>query len=257
MGMKNSDVRSFYNDVMPDKFGEDYEHERWFSNPIKRAGYVLTEEAIKRHVLDDATLDPSRILELGPGAGTWTKLLVKRFPDAYLDLLDISKEMLLRASRAVGASDHVRTFESDVLLWEPQGSYEFFFSSRVLEYVDDKERFCKKIFSVLEPGARGFLITKMPHYSRERIAGRKLSELHKGQITPLQLRTLLKSAGFIDVDCYPATISVPFFHSPQLNLLLGRILAPFRVGILAGLFAESYCVRFRKPQKKIQPTDHE
>lgn len=245
--MQNSGVRSFYNEVMPGKFGDDYEYERWFSNPIKRAGYVLTEGAIKRHVLDDETLDPARILELGPGAGTWTKFLVKRFPDAYLDLLDISKEMLARAMRAVGENEHVRTFESDVLEWRPEGTYEFFFSSRVLEYVDDKERFAQKIFSLLVPGGRGFLITKMPHYAREQIAGRKLSELHKGQITPVRLTALLRSAGFIDIDCYPVTTSVPLFHSPRLNMLLGRLIGPFRVGILAGLFAESYCVKFRRP----------
>jgi SAM-dependent methyltransferase len=245
--MQNSSVKSFYNDVMPGKFGDDYEYQRWFHDALSRAGYSLTKEAIERHVLKDDSLDPSRILELGPGAGTWTKLLVTRFSDAYIDLLDISKEMLERATHALGKNEHVRTFESDVLEWEPTGTYDFFFSSRVLEYIDDKEKFCAKVFSLLVPGGRGFLITKMPHYARERLLGKVSSELHKGQISPLYLREMLKSAGFIDVDCYPVTVSVPIFHSPKLNLAFGRLLAPFRVGFLAGIFAESYCVVFRKP----------
>ena len=80
--MQNDSVKKFYNETMPGKFGDDYEHHRWFRDPIQKAGFYLTLRAIGRHVLSDERLDPVRILELGPGAGTWTKFLVKRFPNA-------------------------------------------------------------------------------------------------------------------------------------------------------------------------------
>lgn len=245
--MANEDVKTFYNDTMPGKFGDDYEHERWFKNPIQKAGYVLTKDAITRHVLSDESLNPVRVLELGPGAGTWTKLLLTRFPDAYFDLLDISKEMLARAQKAIGHMERVHTIESDVLLWGPEGKYDFFFSSRVLEYIDDKKKFCAKISSALNAGGRGFLITKMPHYERERFLGRRSSEFHEGQIAPGTLRDELLAAGFIDVDCYPVTISIPIFHSALLNLAVGKFFARFTIGPISMFFAESYCVLFRKP----------
>lgn len=245
--MANKDAKTFYNNVMPEKFGSNYEHDRWFKNPIQETGYKLTRDAITRHVLKDDSLNPVRILELGPGAGTWTKLLIKHFLDAYFDLLDISKEMLARAKQVLGHEERVRYIESDILLWAPEGKYDYFFSSRVLEYIDDKKKFCKKIFSALEPGGRGFLITKMPHYERERFLGRRSSEFHKGQIAPVALRGELLAAGFIDVDCYPVTISIPLLHSARINLAVGKFFARFTLGPVSMFFAESYCVLFRKP----------
>ncbi len=232
---------------MPGKFGDDYEYQRWFSNPIQKAGYDLTKLAIVRHVIKNESLIPERILELGPGAGTWTKLLVHRFPDAYLDLIDISKEMLGRAQSALGENPHVRYVESDILEWTPEGEYQYFFSSRVLEYIDDKKVFCEKIFSALSSGGGGFLITKMPHYERERFLGRKTSELHQGQIAPAALRDALRASGFIDVDCYPVTMSIPLLNSPRLNFLMGKFFGRYTIDAFSMFFAESYCVVFRKP----------
>lgn len=252
--MANEDAKNFYNDIMPEKFGDDYEHERWFKDPIQEAGYKLTKDAITRHVLEDDSLNPVRVLELGPGAGTWTKILIGHFPDAYFDLLDISGEMLDRAHEALGEKDRVRFIESDVLTWDPEGAYDYFFSSRVLEYIEDKKKFCEKIFSVLEPCGRGFLITKMPHYERERFLGRHSSEFHQGQIAPGALRDTLTAAGFIDVDVYPVTTSIPLLHSARVNLLFGKFFARFTLGPISMFFAESYCVLFRKPEDLPQQT---
>src|SRR3989338_1720163 len=255
--MQNKDAKIFYNEKMPEKFGADYEERRWFKDPIQKAGYDLTKKAIERHVLSDETQNPLRALELGPGAGTWTKLLVKRFPDTYFDLLDISKEMLNRARGALGNNDHVQYHEGDILDWspssakapagKPEGPYDFFFSSRVLEYIDDKKGFAQKVFSLLEPGSRGFLITKMPHYERERFLGRKTSDFHRCQIAPAALMDTLRKAGFIYIDCFSVTVSGPLIHSAKINLWLGKLLGPFRLGLFGMFFAESYCVLFRKP----------
>ncbi|OGZ13043.1 MAG: hypothetical protein A3C93_04585 [Candidatus Lloydbacteria bacterium RIFCSPHIGHO2_02_FULL_54_17] len=245
--MSNDDIRAFYDRTMPEKLGDDYEHARWFADPLRKAGYDLTKGAIERHVTGDDSLEPVRILELGPGAGTWTKLLLARFPDAYFDLLDISEEMLARAKAALGAKEHIRYITSDVMQWTPEGKYDYFFSSRVLEYIDDKKGFCVKVFSALEPGGRGFLITKMPHYERERFLGRKTSQFHGGQIAPGALCDELRAAGFIDIDAYPVTTSIPLLHFAWLNLLFGKLFARFTLGPIGMFFAESYCVLFRKP----------
>ena len=247
--MAHDDVKKFYNETMPAKFGTDYEHNRWFRDDIQRAGYDLTLRAIGMHVLSNNLLSPVRMFELGPGAGTWTKHLRNRFPGAYIDLVDISKEMLARAQASLGVHDNLRYIESDILDWKPEGTYDFFFSSRVLEYIGDKKQFCKKIFDTLSADGRGFVITKMPHYTREKLLRRKTSALHGGQISPITLVALLRDAGFEDVVAYPVTVSIPLFHNASLNLHVGKILSNYPIGLLGMFFAESYAVVFRKPQK--------
>lgn len=232
---------------MPKKLGADYEHSRWFKDPIQKAGYDLTKAAIERHLISDDTLNPARIAELGPGAGTWTKLLVKRFPDAYIDLVDISNEMLTRAKAALEKNERIRYIESDVLDWTPEGKYDLFFSSRVIEYISDKTAFAKKVSGLLQNGGRGFIITKMPHYARDRFLGRAKSEFHQGQIAPAVLMQELRNAGLIDVDMYPVTVSIPLLNSASVNLAVGKFLAPYALGLFGMTVAESYCVLFRKP----------
>jgi SAM-dependent methyltransferase len=245
--MENEAAKEFYNTVMPEKFGDDYEYTRWFKDSIRRAGYAQTKSAIERHVLSREGLEPTRILELGPGAGTWTRFLIERFPDTYIDLLDISSEMLARSRSTLGVNDKLNFIEADILKWTPEGTYDFFFSSRVLEYISDKRAFAKKVFESLAPGSNAFLITKMPHYERERFLGRKTSDFHHGQIAPVALKDTLHEAGFIDVDLFPVTVSVPLLRSAILNRLFGAILARWKLGPFGMFFTESYCVLFRKP----------
>lgn len=246
--MENTDVKSFYNNTMPGKFGDDYEYNRWFKDAIQQVGYEQTKAAITRHVLAATTLAPSAILELGPGAGTWTKLLCARFPDAQIDALDISKEMLARAKAALADDgERVEFIESDILDWNTAEHYDLFFSSRVLEYIDNKTKFATHVFRFLAAGARGVLITKMPHYTRDRLLGRKTSALHQGQISPRDLTRELVLAGFVDVRCYPVTISLPLFHSARANTQLGKIIGEGPLGPIGAFFAESYLVTFRKP----------
>lgn len=245
--MTVSDAKEFYNERMPKKFGADYEYERWHKDPIREAGYVLTKEAIERHVLSRDDLNPRRVLEVGPGPGVWTKYLLAQFPDAQFDLLDISGEMLDRARGVLGDNPRIRYIESDILAFVPDVTYDLFFASRILEYVEDKQAFAQKIFTLLAPGGEGFLITKMPHYRRERFLGRRTNDLHKGQVSPVALKDIFHTSGFIDLDIFPVTASVPLFHSAFLNRRLGRILGQSQLGPFGMFFAESYCLLFRRP----------
>ena len=87
----------------------------------------------------------------------------------------------------------------------------------------------------------------MPHYKRERFLGRAKGGLHQGQIVPGALRDALHGAGFIDVDCYPVTMTVPGLHSPKVNMWASKLFDRWTLGIVGMFFAESYCVVFRKP----------
>ncbi len=111
--MDAAEVKEVYNKQVKTKFGGDYDHHRWFSDALKEAGYQMTLESIRHHFLERSLLPPrsgearryhsaicgvgdsfNDCLELGPGAGTWTKLFLEKCPDAKFDLVDISSEML-------------------------------------------------------------------------------------------------------------------------------------------------------------------
>ena len=247
--MPNSDIRKFYNESMPKKFGDNYEYNRWFRTPLLHAGYRMTRDVIEEHIINDASINPSRVLELGPGAGTWTKMLLERFPKATLHLLDISREMLDRAKKALPYGRDITYTESDIQAWKPDGQYDLFFSSRVLEYVDDKQLMLEKIKNALAPAGVGFIITKMPHDERDRFFGRSKPEIHRGQISPVALKELLQRNGFIDVELYPVTMSVPVLHFGWLNMTFRKFFSGKALGPIGMLFSESYAVLFRKAHR--------
>lgn len=245
--MSTRDPKAFYNDVMPEKFGADYEHRRWHADAIREVGYRQTLAAVKQF-LKNLEIRPERILEIGPGAGTWTKCIIERFPKAELTLLDISSEMLARATRAIGEGK-ARTVESDLLDYRPEENFDLLFSSRVIEYVERKRAAVERFADFLAPGGIGFVITKMPHYERERLLGRDSSLFHQGQIAPEAFRGMLLEEGLEVTKAYPVTVSVPLLHSAFANRLAGWVLRRFSLNPFIAQFTESYCVAFRKPDE--------
>ena len=284
--MDAAEVKEIYNRQVKTKLGGDYEHRRWFSDALKEAGYQMTKRAIEFHlfchaaclqktcfplvsvsreipkqVRDDESEIPKQVrndarcvnrtsfydyLELGSGAGTWTKLFLEKCPDAKFDLVDISGEMLDQAKENLGSYQNIRYFEADFLDFKPDKQYDLFFSSRALEYVPDKKRAVLKIAGLLRSGGRGFIITKTPKYLRARVFGRKIPRLHQGQIAPRKLKQLLSEAGFKNIAIYPATMSFPLFKSPKLNRLLFKVFYKHGLNFLSEFFSESYCVKFEK-----------
>ncbi len=103
-----------------------------------------------------------QVFELGPGPGTWTKELLTIAPQATYHLVDISEEMLKQAKGNLKGFPNITFTQSDILDFVPQQQYDFFFSSRIIEYVPDKDRAIKIIASALKPGAYGYLVTKTP-----------------------------------------------------------------------------------------------
>lgn len=243
--MNENEARKFYGNIRG-KFGNDYEHRRWFSSPLAQAGYMMTLRSITRHCLEK-NWPFTKYFELGPGAGTWTQLFIKKNPNAQFDLVDISPEMLAFAKEKLGDNDRVQYHESDFIQFVPRDYYDIFFSSRALEYIPDKDAAVAKIKELLRSGGRGFLITKVPKYLRSKLIGRNIVSLHQGQISPRDLAALLKKHGFSDIEAYPTTMYVPALRIPRLNTLLHSLCFRMRLNRFTELFSESYCIMFRKP----------
>ena len=243
--MQHKEVKKIYNKIVKDKYIGQYEHNRWFKTPMLKIGYDMTKDSIERYFVD-TNLKFANYLELGPGAGTWTKLFVEKYSGSKFDLVDISNEMLDLSRQALDSFDNVSYFESDFLQFKTDKKYDLFFSSRAIEYILDKEAFIKKVTNLLVDGAEVCIITKTPHYIRSKIIGRELGEFHQGQITPRQLKKIVKKNGFSNIRLYPVTVHFPIISSVVLDRVLYTIFSKFRLNFISQFFTESYCIIFKK-----------
>jgi len=192
----------------------------------------------------------SKVIEVGPGPGTFTKLLLFLNNKASFVLVDISKEMMVQAKINLGERKNIMFIVQDFSTFDLKKECDLFFASRVIEYVPAKKKFLDKAFKVLKKGGHGIIITKNPNSlgrKISRIIGKKVSLLHTNQIAVLDLTRLLKEAGFIHIETYPVVVCLPsFLHTHCINRLLWRLLHKKRSGFFSTLFSESYLVRFKK-----------
>lgn len=244
--METDEIKTVYNKIVKDKHQGEYEYNRWFKTPILKAGYDMTRRSIEYHLLSDSGASFHNYLELGSGAGTWTKLFAEKYNNACFDLVDISSEMLGIAKNALVKYRNVNFFESDFLEFNPEKNYDFFFSSRAIEYFPDKNLLAEKIVNLLKDGGRGFIITKTPKYLRRKILGKKTSAFHENQIDPRKLGRVLKEKGCGEIEIFPVTVSFPLFGSVCVNMFLYKIFCKYHLNFVSRFFSESYCIKFKR-----------
>jgi ubiquinone/menaquinone biosynthesis C-methylase UbiE len=221
-----------------------YEAGRWASSSVAKAGFTLTKEAIVRSLFPHLA-GVKEYLELGPGPGTWTKVIRERIPDATMHLVDISSAMLASAKKTLGEERMIFT-ESDFLKWNPEKTYDLFFSSRAIEYFPDKRPVVATIARALKKGGEALIITKHPHYRRMRLFGKNPGAFHEGQMTPKELAQFFEGVGMDVVDVSPVFVVVPGVRSATLDLLATRILRLLPWNVITASISESYFIRLKK-----------
>jgi trans-aconitate 2-methyltransferase len=100
---------------------------------------------------------PKRVADLGCGPGNSTALLRTRWPDAAIDGIDLSPEMLSDA-RASGID--ARFITADIAQWTPDAHYDVVYSNAALQWLGDHERLIPRLFSFVAPG--GVLAIQVP-----------------------------------------------------------------------------------------------
>ncbi|HXJ01383.1 MAG TPA: trans-aconitate 2-methyltransferase [Micropepsaceae bacterium] len=100
---------------------------------------------------------PRRVADLGCGPGNSTALLRARWPDALIDGIDMSPEMLSDA-RASGVD--ARFVAADIARWTPDAPYDVIYSNAALQWLGGHEGLIPRLFSFLAPG--GVLAVQMP-----------------------------------------------------------------------------------------------
>ena len=194
----NEYVRESYDEGLR-RMERDYTSARWFSSPEARFDYEQTRRALER-ALPAGSL--GRVLEIGPGDGTWTKLFAESTGE--LTLLDQSGEMLERAREQLGARPNISYVLSDIAAYElPSHRYDLIIGVRCFEYFEDKRFVLRKLIAALAPGGRLILVTKNPRYRSLKSKTAKL--LHTAQIGKRELVRMLGACGFTVEAVYPAT----------------------------------------------------
>ncbi len=241
--LKNADIKAGYDrGVKGGKYQNDYEFNRWFVRDRNRAEYYMTYLAIKRRL---EGISFNSCLELGPGPGTWTRLLFRANREAEFDLVDISEEMRNQFKREMRGGERVNYHVSDIMSYEPNQQYDFFFSSRAVEYLDDKPAFFKKLAGLLSSGARGIIVTKNPFHG----VRKSKKAAHQGMIAMTNMEKLLRDNGFSDVHFYPAVIRLPIisrFTSKISEIIFHRRIDRELNRQAINRTTESYIVSFRK-----------
>jgi ubiquinone/menaquinone biosynthesis C-methylase UbiE len=122
----------------------------------------LLEFSLRRLILSPERLaerlelkEASRVLELGPGPGYFSRAVARRIPRGYLLLVDLQREMLQKARGKLARAGlgNVGFVQADAAaLPVPSGAWDCVFLVAVLGEVSDPRSCLREIYRVLRPG---------------------------------------------------------------------------------------------------------
>jgi trans-aconitate 2-methyltransferase len=136
------------------------------SSTIEDADLLLRFEDDREQVVQDllrrAPLGLRRIVDLGCGPGTSTRMLIERYPQAKITAVDISASMLAVAAQRAPGPEFVR---ADINLWRPAETFDLVFADSALQWIGDHEALFGRMMDWLAPG--GALAVQMPDNRQE------------------------------------------------------------------------------------------
>jgi trans-aconitate 2-methyltransferase len=96
---------------------------------------------------------PARVTDLGCGSGELTATLAARWPDAVIDALDSSPEMIAKA-REHEIPGRLAFRVGDVAAWKPEDPVDLIVSNAVLQWVPEHPGLLPRWVDALAPGGR-------------------------------------------------------------------------------------------------------
>ncbi len=240
-------VAENYNKSVPSDYAGNYEFYRWFNERWSWEDYRMSFLSLNLHL---SKLNPKNTLEIGPGPGTWTKLLLNKNPDMKITLVDVSEAMLEQCKQNLFTRPNLKFVLGDFTTIPIKGTFDFFFSSRTIEYLPDKETAVTRIYTLLDTNASGIIVTKNPG-SLGRILslliGRKPSAMHSGQISAKDFSELLTKVGFKNIEVYPSIMAFPPVKRIHfMTRILWKMFYKKPLNWFSSLLSESYIITFNK-----------
>lgn len=143
---------------------------------------------------------PARVVDLGCGPGNLTRSLAARWPDAKVDGVDSSPEMVERATTD-GETERLTFTLADLREWEPTEPVDVLTCNATLQWVPEHLGLLPRFVSWLAPG--GWLAFQVPGNFRER--------------THTAIAELVASPRWRD-RLAGADLQTPFSHEPATYL---------------------------------------
>ncbi len=240
--LTNEFIKKRYNSIIETKYHGFYEHFHWLDTYPRWIQYRTTFDVVWK-ITNGVKFD--RMLEVGPGPGTWTKCFLFKHPHANFTLVDISKEMLQQNRLNLGERENLSRLVADFEQFNGHNEeFDLFFSSRCIEYSTDKSKFVKAALAAMKPGASGFIITKTPRRSMtDRLQ-------HTAQISPSKLKRIIEMHGGSVVRTTPVTVRArTCSRFPKINLIIWKWVKGKEISSLPSFmrwWMESYIIEFRK-----------
>jgi trans-aconitate methyltransferase len=240
--LQNPEVREYYNKHLK-QLDDEYIQSRWFSSKVAQFDYEQTRLAIT-HAL--RRQDKADVLEVGPGDGVWTDLILPIHKK--LTLLDQSDEMIARAQKRLSQHEDIKYRRSDISDFETTEQYGLIFAIRCFEYFEHKPEDLQRMYDMLREGGTLVVVTKNANY-----ISRSKKKLHTRQVTRAEMHALLDGAGFERVEDFAATLRLKSAHAVS-RVLFGAIhrlhvatSGRFSVPYLFDKATESYIFVAQKP----------
>ena len=193
---------------------------------------------------------PRRVVDVGCGPGTLTALLAERWPDAVVEGIDSSAEMIAQAEML--ASERLTFRVADAATWTPPPDTDVLVSNATLQWVPDHPRLLAQWARALPSGA--WLAVQVPgnFTAPSHTVMRELAESaqwrdrlngvlrhHDSVLEPEAYARLLLDAGAETVDAWETTyIHLLQGDDPVLEWVRGTGLRPVLAALPADAAAE-------------------
>lgn len=95
---------------------------------------------------------PKRILDLGCGTGNLTQKITEHFPEAEIDALDLSEDILTESRKRFSKIPNIRYIQANFKnMHLPPGSYDLVMSSIAIHHIEDpyKIKLYKEVYQAL------------------------------------------------------------------------------------------------------------
>jgi tRNA (cmo5U34)-methyltransferase len=127
------------------KVAKNYDNQRKKLIPVFNEFYGIAIESI------EITTKKLKVLEIGAGTGLFSEMFLNKFPEAKMDLIDLSENMLNIAKERFSNNPNLNFFLIDILDFSPNEKYDAVISSLAIHHlkIDDQMKLYNKIFNWL------------------------------------------------------------------------------------------------------------